>query len=598
MHVDAHYWIAVVVFRKRMKKKRGDGESKAGEDSDESSTDEEETERQAQLLMEMQRKEADFDVRKYFSSMVSSDTIKMYCSLLAEYRENSVKVNHYIHSFFYRTKQFQIYQQEEWTMQPMLFNIHVLLLFNKMLQDTYIQRLPEYKNFLDFIRGVVRDFFSLADKNNLLFVEALLRQPYPSKSCMLIQRSYDPIDSMSKSKSEAVALGREKRIEAINESRRHRIALDHEELEGEAEFQFTLGPSDFQSTSLVDKEGQDEEGEAEFNANNDDANPSEVASNAKPKPKRNAPMSRAATERAKNWSKVEDRYLAKVFMKYRHLPSVYEVISYEDMFQERDRTPEQIERRVKHLKLHRKTHDSSDEDENDQSNSDGEQNIEQEERTVRESRLEKDLATLDTARPRRRLRRGADLSDDDSDDDMLLGGSPKAAAGSPTETGAASTNVETTSIAETVPDEVANADNSSTEAPSKTTNDIEETQVLSDSLGPLREDQAEQSTEAEATQEFDNAENTADKEPELTSPAPADITSSAEDSVMTGDELPNAETATAEEASASNDSDNHVSVESGAADAKPLKRGRTNDDDAHVEDTPAKKVHRAEAEEQ
>ncbi|EEY64388.1 uncharacterized protein PITG_02976 [Phytophthora infestans T30-4] len=404
--------------KKRQKKKRKDGESKDGENSDDSSTDEEETERRAQLLMEMQRKEADFDVRKYFSSMVSADTIRMYCSLLAYYRENSAKVNHYIHSFFYRTKHFQIYQQEAWTMQPMLFNIHMLLLFNKMLQDSYIQRLPEYKNFLDFIRGVVRDFFTLADKNNLLFVEALLRQTYPSKSCMLIQRSYDPIDSMSKSKSEAVALGRERRIEALNESRRHRIALDHEELEGEAEFQFTLGPADFQSTSLVDKESKEDEGEAGGNV----AGSSEAASAAKPKTKRKTPLSRAATERAKNWSKVEDRYLAKAYMKFRHLPSVYEVISYEDMFQERDRTPEQIERRVKYLKLHRKTHDSSDEEENELSASDGEHNGELEENTVRESRLEKDLARLETARPRRRLRRGADLSDDDSDDDMVLGG--------------------------------------------------------------------------------------------------------------------------------------------------------------------------------
>eukprot|EP00644_Phytophthora_capsici_P013359 jgi/Phyca11/528340/estExt2_fgenesh1_pm.C_PHYCAscaffold_290020 len=412
--------------KKRQKKKRADGESKEGEDSDDSSTDEEETERQAQLLMEMQRKEADFDVRKYFSSMVSADTIRMYCSVLADYRENGAKVNHYIHSFFYRTKHFKIYPQEEWSMQPMLFNIHVLLLFNKMLQDTYIQRLPEYKSFLDFIRGVVRDFFTLANTNNLLFVEALLRQTYPSKSCMLIQRSYDPLDSMSKSKSEAVALGREKRIEAINESRRHRIALDHEELEGEAEFQFTLGPSDFQSTSLVDKEGNNDEGEAESNTEGSASNPSEASS--APKPKRKAPMSRAATERAKNWSKVEDRYLAKAYMKYRHLPSVYEVVSYEDMFQERDRTPEQIERRVKYLKLHRKTHDSSDEEENEQSASDGEANIELEKNTVRESRLESDFAALDVSRPRRRLRRGADLSDDDSDDDMLSGGPAKQSA--------------------------------------------------------------------------------------------------------------------------------------------------------------------------
>ncbi|GMF22329.1 unnamed protein product [Phytophthora lilii] len=593
--------------RKRQKeKKRADGESKEGEESDGSSTDEEETERQAQLLMEMQRKEADFDVRKYFSSMVSSDTIKMYCSLLADYRENSAKVNHYIHSFFYRTKHFQIYQQEEWTMQPMLFNIHVLLLFNKMLQDTYIQRLPEYKNFLDFIRGVVRDFFTLADKNNLLFVEALLRQPYPSKSCLLIQRSYDPIDSMSKSKSEAVALGREKQIEAINESRRHRIALDHEELEGEAEFQFTLGPSDFQSTSLADKEGKEDEGEGEFNA---DSNPTGAGSTAKPRPKRKAAMSRAATERAKNWSKVEDRYLAKVFVKYRHLPSVYEVISYEDMFQERDRTPEQIERRVKYLKLHRRTHDSSDEEENEQSNSDDERigEIGENENTVRESRLEKDLATLDTARPRRRLRRGAEISDDDSDDDLLLGGPQAQAEANPAQsadTPGVSTNEELVApdsdtkepsgdkhvTKEPAADEPAVDDpvakelvanepaaeepvaeepaaeepaDASISAPNAETNgnglssdsssaaaaqvdnanesefqDMEETQVLEESLDASHEDQMGQSTATEATQEIDNA---MDISVDASSPGPARVTAPVDGTEAGNDEPMNTE---------------------------------------------------------
>ncbi|POM80774.1 Hypothetical protein PHPALM_1341, partial [Phytophthora palmivora] len=547
-----------------------------------SSTDEEETERQAQLLMEMQRKEADFDVRKYFSSMVSADTIRMYCSLLTDYRENSAKVNHYIHSFFYRTKHFKIYQQEEWTMQPMLFNIHVLLLFNKMLQDTYIQRLPEYKNFLDFIRGVVRDFFALADKNNLLFVEILLRLAYPPKSCMLIQRNYDPIDSMNKSKSEAVALGRERRIEAINESRRHRIALDHEELEGEAEFQFTLGPSDFQSTSLVDKEGKEDRGGAESNADSA-LNPSEGATSAKPKTK--IPMSRAATERAKNWSKVEDRYLAKVFMRFRHLPSVYEVISYEDMFQERDRTPEQIERRVKYLKLHRKTHDSSDEDENEPSASDGEQNGKLEEGTVRESRLEKDLATLDTARPRRRLRRGADLSDDDSDDDMLL-----RSASSITDPSQSNSSTKEAPVSVSVPVEEMNgadlAEESSNEVVSKENDDtsksqhqdMEETQVMEDSLESHPEHQSAESTEA--TQELNSAENVADKDLKNSSPAfVAEI--STDDAELADTEMA---------ATTTNDNQKDV-VEEKATDAKTQKRGREPDVEVQMEDKPAKRIH-------
>lgn len=411
--------------RTKTKKLREQGEGA----SDDESTDEEESERQTQLLLEIQRKEADFDVHRYFSSIVSSDTIKMYCHLLASYRENSPKVNHYIYSFFYRVKYFQINQNEEWTMQPLLFNIHVLMLFNKMLQDASIARDPAFSGFLDFIRGVVRDFFTLADKNHLLFVESLLRQTYASRSCLLIQRSYDPLDSMSRSKAEAVALGREKKISMINETRRQKIAMDHEELEGEAEFQFTLEPSDFQASSLVSSaEARGEEGDgatASSAVSGDSVAPSAFDGPSK-QPKKRA-STKAAVERAKNWTRVEDRYLAKMFMKYRHLPSVYEVISYEDMFQDRDRTPEQIERRVKYLKLHRKTHDSSDE-EDEQKDSDDEDidgrvgSVDGKEATPAMDMDE--VAT--TPRPRRRLRRAVnpgDGSSSESEDDLMLGNS-------------------------------------------------------------------------------------------------------------------------------------------------------------------------------
>ncbi|KAG7394092.1 Topoisomerase 1-associated factor 1 [Phytophthora boehmeriae] len=578
--------------KKRQKKKLASGdEEKDDEDSDDGSTDEEETERQAQLLMEMQRKEADFDVRKYFSSMVSSDTIKMYCSVLVHYRENSPKVNHYIHSFFYRTKHFKIYQHEEWTMQPMLFNINVLLLFNKMLQDAYIQRLSEFKSFLDFIRGVVRDFFTLADKNNLLFVETLLRQPYPSKACLLLQRSYDPIDSMGKSKSEAVALGRERHIAAINESRRHRIAMDHEDLEGEAEFQFTLGPSDFQSTSLVpanDKESdQVDDGSASVNADSS-------ALSSKPKPKKKAATSRAATERAKNWSKVEDRYLAKMFMKYRHLPSVYEVISYEDMFQDRDRTPEQIERRVKYLKLHRKTHDSSDEEEEKSNSEDEEMEADGaaigDESDVRQSRLERDLATLDTARPRRRLRRGADLSDDDSDDsddDMLL----REQARSMTDTSPSFTKTVTPasenltdesdgarlSLNEKIYDSTAGAQGDGTKE--SQTQAIEDTQVSEQSSGQTEFAIEDHSAEGKGT----DAEITdIGKAVSIEEPTTADIVIA---------EM---------EATTLNDTHAESVVAGAASGVQSLKRARDSDDAAAdeqmPESSPAKKIQRAEVE--
>jgi hypothetical protein len=444
--------------RKQKKKKTGDGvEGADGDDDgdDDDSGDEEEAERRAQLLLEMQRKEADFDVRRYFQSILSFETIKMYCHALAHYRTNSAKVNHYIHSFFYRAKHFRIHKDDEWTLQPMLFNIHVLLLFNKMLQDPLMQK-HEYKGFLDFIRGVVRDFFTLADKNRLMFVETLLRQPYAAKSCLLMQRNYEASDGLTRSRAEAVALGRQEKLDRISEARRQKKALDAEDLDGEAEFTFTLNPTDFQASSLVASgengkgsrsastaermDDEDDEGEAEFDGGA--IAPSPAAS----RPKR---RTQAATERAKNWTKIEDRFLKKVYMQYRHLPSVYEVISYEDMFQDRDRTPEQIERRVKYLKLHRATHDSSDDEEGaDKGKDSNDKGLAEDDddgvafdndTTTEETRLPKGLSMDDdddssdenagargasTSRlsRRRRLRRAAANDDEDSDDDLFSSG--------------------------------------------------------------------------------------------------------------------------------------------------------------------------------
>lgn len=422
--------------RKKTKKAKEPGDASESE-----SDEEEEAERQAQLLLEMQRKEADFDVRRYFQSILSADTVRMYCFLLASYRENSAKVNHYIHSFFYRAKHFRIFPHEEWTMQPLLFNIRVLLLFHHMLQDPAIQRQPDLASFLDFIRGVVRDYFALADKNWLLFVESLLRQPYAAKSALLLQRNYEPQDSMARSRSEAVALGREKQLALLNEARRQKRAIDAEELEGEEEFQFTLGPSDFQSSSLVaaDKSGatgasgNESDGEAEFGgleqplAAASAAVPATGPTAAAAAPKTTKTRAKNASERAKNWTKVEDRYLEKMYRMYRHLPSAYEVISYEDMFQDRDRTPEQIERRVKYLKLHRKTHDSSD-DEDERKSVDDDGGDDDDERAGSEledldvamaARASSDAC--ESGRPRRRLRRVTTLSDDSGSEDDLLG---------------------------------------------------------------------------------------------------------------------------------------------------------------------------------
>ncbi|ETW03840.1 hypothetical protein H310_05196 [Aphanomyces invadans] len=291
--------------------------------------DDEESEEETDRLIEqeMRRKEVQFDSKKYFGSMVTHESVRLYCYVLQRYKTNSPKVNHYVYAFFYRIQQFHAI--EDGTMEPMLYNIHVLLVFNKMLQDTAATSRAEFRPFVDFIKLIIRNFFSLAETNHLVFVESLVRHPFAPRTCAQIQNKYTSLAMGSK---DAVAIHPSS---PSAEPVRRYIPREYD-MDGEAEFDGTMS----------------------FGV----AKPADAPSSNKPRKKR---------DNTKKWTKIEDRYLAKMFAKYRHLPSVFEVISYEDMFQDRDRTPDQIERRVKSLKLHKqKDYDfSTDDDDEIASNS-------------------------------------------------------------------------------------------------------------------------------------------------------------------------------------------------------------------------------------
>ncbi|KAF0689490.1 Aste57867_19047 [Aphanomyces stellatus] len=362
--------------------KRRQNQAKKAQKTKEDEESEEETEKL--IEQEMRRKEVQFDTRKYFGSMISHESIKLYCYVLQEYKTNSPKVNHYIYAFFYRVQQFHAI--EEGTMEPMLFNINALFIFNKMLQDHTIANRSEYAPFLDFIRTLVRNFFALSETNHLLFVECLVRHSYAPRTCALIQQKYK---SLAMTKDAAPV---KDDSSAIHERSYIPRQLD---IEGETEFDMSM-PFD--------------------------PKPAAATVTSTEKPRKAAPKPRKPN--AKSWSKIEDRYLAKMYSKYRHLPSVYEVISYEDMFQDRDRTPEQIERRVKQLKLHKKEHDSSsDEDESkkdgkdpwDDSDDDEEQPSEGTQNMPTEAPTR---VNPDRGEKRRRLIREKVSNDDDSDDDF------------------------------------------------------------------------------------------------------------------------------------------------------------------------------------
>ncbi|RHY54671.1 hypothetical protein DYB34_010939 [Aphanomyces astaci] len=309
-------------------------------------------------------------------------------------------------------------------MEPMLFNIHVLLVFNKMLQDTATTgRSQTFRPFVEFIRTIIRNFFALADTNHLVFVESLIRHSYAPRTCAQIQNKYK---SMAMGSKDAVSVGQDDN----NDNKELRKYLPGNfDLDGEAEFDGGVA-----SFGVV----------APASSSADVA----LAGASAPSTKSSKNAVRKKRDNTKMWSKVEDRYLGKMYHKYRHLPSVFEVISYEDMFQDRDRTPDQIERRVKHLKLHKlheydvssdsddkqadKPWDKGDDSSDDGGNTSGKPSVERG-ATTQGTPIERPVVR---SRRRRRLVRHAASNDKDesnSDDDlaMLTGASSSKAANVP-----------------------------------------------------------------------------------------------------------------------------------------------------------------------
>ncbi|RLO03163.1 hypothetical protein DYB28_013222 [Aphanomyces astaci] len=259
-------------------------------------------------------------------------------------------------------------------------------------------------------RTIIRNFFALADTNHLVFVESLIRHSYAPRTCAQIQNKYK---SMAMGSKDAVSVGQDDN----NDNKELRKYLPGNfDLDGEAEFDGGVA-----SFGVV----------APASSSADVA----LAGASAPSTKSSKNAVRKKRDNTKMWSKVEDRYLGKMYHKYRHLPSVFEVISYEDMFQDRDRTPDQIERRVKHLKLHKlheydvssdsddkqadKPWDKGDDSSDDGGNTSGKPSVERG-ATTQGTPIERPVVR---SRRRRRLVRHAASNDKDesnSDDDLAM----------------------------------------------------------------------------------------------------------------------------------------------------------------------------------
>ena len=157
-------------------------------------------------IANMKANAADFDVNSYLlRKLISNQTVAMYTHLLWQYAMNAAHVNHRILAFLMRFQKTKIVVNEDddddngpsnplatqtVTLEPMLFNIQMLLVLNQILNDTSIRRDADFGHLLTYCARVMASFASLAVANPLVYVESLFRHAIPHRFCEQVMNHY------------------------------------------------------------------------------------------------------------------------------------------------------------------------------------------------------------------------------------------------------------------------------------------------------------------------------------------------------------------------------------------------------------------------
>jgi timeless len=154
---------------------------------------------------------AEFDVSSYFArKIVSNHTVYMYTQLLAQYAINRPQENHRVVAFFLRLCKHKIslggpdnnnqnqdnllpknpLAAKPVTLEPMLYNVHLIMVLQTILNDRNIRDDPEYAALLSLATNLVHHFAVAAQANPMLFSEALFKHPLPHRFCEFVTHMY------------------------------------------------------------------------------------------------------------------------------------------------------------------------------------------------------------------------------------------------------------------------------------------------------------------------------------------------------------------------------------------------------------------------
>ncbi|KAH9307878.1 hypothetical protein KI387_035789, partial [Taxus chinensis] len=112
------------------------------------------------------RVEADFDIPKFISSFADNTIVRNYCWLLIFYKSNSAATNHYIIRMLQRIC-------DDCMLAPMLYQLSLFSMFYEILSDQRTLQSEEYKNIVQFLTKLLREFFKKLKDHPFLFVEIL-----------------------------------------------------------------------------------------------------------------------------------------------------------------------------------------------------------------------------------------------------------------------------------------------------------------------------------------------------------------------------------------------------------------------------------------
>lgn len=160
-------------------------------------------------LERMNMTASEFDKNHHFMrKFVSNQIVFMYTQLLSQYNINAPHINRHIIAYFIRLSKFFINHvnaeeadfddalgknelaTKQSTMEPILYNIGLFTVLDKILNDPSIRDKDDFAALLMFASSFMNRFAKAAEVNPMLFVEAMFKHPIPHRFCELATNLY------------------------------------------------------------------------------------------------------------------------------------------------------------------------------------------------------------------------------------------------------------------------------------------------------------------------------------------------------------------------------------------------------------------------